>query len=307
MVIMEMYALLTFAMSLHHHIALFLLLGLSESLWAAPPVYQVTALDPTWTRNANGSYSITTPVEDYDMEVWERPLEDGKWSTSGNTITTTGKYYGYGDIKEASYGVDSTNLYVRITAASDELGEIGKPADPVGLKARQYFYFGVGLTSTKRFFLNIDDGSSVSEGSTFGQIGKVYRDNDGDAIGAGISVTYDDNNAEQNGNGFETEVAPSALLARRNGFSIEMMIALSALGLTSGEFSQVNFAYAGLAVSNPSSNTDVFANDQFRFAAGVGVEYDTVSVMPSVVPEPGSTLCLVVGTATLLLRRRRAQ
>ena len=244
---------------------------------------------------------MSTSAENYALEVWERPVEDSKWSISGSTITTTGKYYAYGDLQQAAYGLDATYLYASITAVGDFIGEVGQSPSTVGLKARYNFYFGLGTDPTDRFLLNIDDGSAVATGS-FSSLGKVFQDANGDALGAGLSVTYDSSGGAESGtNGFESEIAAGQLLSRRTGNTIEMAIPLASLGLTSGDFSQVNFMYAGLATSNPSSPTDIFANDAYSATPGSGVEFDTLSL----VPEPGSALTVLAGMVTLLLQRRR--
>lgn len=246
---------------------------------------------------------MSTSAENYAYEVWERPVEDSKWSISDGMITTTGKYYAYGDLQQAGFGLDATYLYASFTSVGDFIDEVGQSPTFVGLKARYNFYFGVTGDLTKQFLLTIADGSSVRT-SSFGSIGKVYRDANGDALGSGLTITYDSSGGAEQGlsNGFESEIATGSLLARRTGTTIELAVPYASLGLNAADFSMLAYAYAGLATSNPSSNTDLFANDQFSARAGSGVEYDTLAL----VPEPGSAVLTLSGALMLFgISRRR--
>jgi len=63
----------------------------------------------------------------------------------------------------------------------------------------------------------------------------------------------------------------------------------------------------GIAISNPSSAADLFANDEFPFASGNGVEYDTVALAmsPVAVPEPGAVSFVLIATILSGIRRSR--
>jgi hypothetical protein len=268
---------------------------------AQTPVYQYTRYDPTWTHIGGGVYTMSASAEYYPWEVWERPLEDGKWTTNAVTYTTTGKYYAYADLQEGSFGYDSTWLYVKFVSAGAFIHEVGKSPEAHLLNARYNFYFQATGVATNRFLLNVPDGSAISTGG-FSPVGKVYQDANGNVLGSGLTVTYDSSGgAEKNlTDGFEKEILPGELVGRRSGTTVELALRYTGLGLTSSSFNSLPFAYIGLAVSNPSSNNDIFANDEFPFAAGFGVEYDTL-----IVPEPSAAILFLCGTTGLLVRRRR--
>ena len=75
-----------------------------------------------------------------------------------------------------------------------------------------------------------------------------------------------------------------------------MAVLLSDLGLVLSDFdTDLDYAYTGLAVSNPSSSdTDLFVNDHFPESIGSGVEYDTLQ-MGTLVPEPATLIVLLIG------------
>jgi hypothetical protein len=152
-------------------------------------------------------------------------VEDSKWSISGGLITTTGKYYAYGDLQQAGFGLDATYLYASLTSVRDFIHEVGQSPGVVGLKARYSFYFGVTSDLTKQFLLTIDDGSAVGT-SAFGSIGKIYQDANGNALGSGLTNTYDSSGGAEQAlsDGFEAEIAAGSLFARRTGTTIELAV-----------------------------------------------------------------------------------
>jgi hypothetical protein len=284
-------------------LSIILVLNAAGAALSQTPSYQTSLFDATWTPIGGGAYQVSTSAENYAYEVWERPVEDSKWSISADTITTTGKYYAYGDLQQAGFGLDAIYLYASFTSAGDFIHEVGQSPTFVGLKARYNFYFGVAGDSTKQFLLTIDDGSSVGTGS-FGSIGKVYQDANGNVLGSGLTITLDSSGGAEQGlsDGFEAEIATGSMLARRTGTTIELAVPYASLGLNASDFSQLAYAYAGLTTSNPSSPTNLFVNDQFSAAAGSGVEYDTLAL----VPEPGSSVLALSGALILFgISRRR--
>ena len=90
-----------------------------------------------------------------------------------------------------------------------------------------------------------------------------------------------------------------------------MAVLLSDLGLVLSDFdTDLDYAYTGLAVSNPSSSdTDLFVNDHFPESIGSGVEYDTLQ-MGTLIPEPATLLLLIVSglvaMGTRVLRKHRS-
>ena len=199
--------------------------GLASACLAAP-VYDVTVSDATWTPIGGGVYEASTSSEDYANEIWERSVEDGKVTLSGGIMTTTGKYYAYGDLAEGSFGSDSTYLYARFVTVGDFYQEPGLSPQTQGLKGKYVFYFGLDGDPTQQYVLSIDDGSSVSD-SGFASAGKVYQDSNGDVPGSGLNVTYDSSGgAESFSNGFDAELSTAVMLARRSGTTLEMELEL---------------------------------------------------------------------------------
>ena len=88
----------------------------------------------------------------------------------------------------------------------------------------------------------------------------------------------------------------------------EIAVKLSDLGLAMSDFeTAVDYAYAGVAISNPSDpNTDLFANDHFRYAKGEGQEYDTVLFGGGpLIPEPATMSLLALGGLAIVGKRRK--
>ena len=270
------------------------------------PAYGSDQADATWTPLGGGVYQVDTSAENYAEELWERSIEDNKWTTSGGVHTTTGKYYAYGDITTTTYTFDDDFLYLSVTTAGDFTDD-GGSISTSGLKGHYYYYFGRG---SERYALNIDDGSSLGSSWDSGYI-KLYEDSNVDLLGSGIAVTYDDTggNEANISDGYENEIS-GTIFARADTatHTVEMALGLAGLGWTEMDFYDAEFSMVGIAVSNPSSVTNLFANDEFPFASGSGVEYDTValSISPAAVPEPGvASLVLIAAMVSCARRSRR--
>ncbi len=266
----------------------------------AAPVYDQTYTDDTWTNIGGGVYQVSTAAEDYENEVWERSAEDGKITLSGGTMTTTGKYYAYGDLAEGSFGSDSIYLYGRFVAVGDYFQEPGKSPDVQGLKGKYYLYFGVDGDPTNQFVLIIDDGTAVSDAG-FADAGKVYQDANGDVPGSGLNVTYDSSGGGEASlsDGFESEISSANLQAQRSGLTLEMQLELSTIGLIQADLDDLSYMYLAIAISNPSSAQDLFANDEFSAAFGSGIEYDSLHL-----PEPSTGSLVLVGLVLIGCARR---
>ena len=279
-----------------HFLLRHLLLLIAALLALAPvclaaPTYDVMRADATWTHIGGGVYEVSTGAEDYANEVWERSAEDGKITLSGSTMTTTGKYYAYGDLAEGSVGSDATYLYAQFITVGDFFQEPGSSPQVQGLKGKYLVYFGLAGDPTKQYALVIDDGTSVND-SGFASAGKVYQDSNGDVPGAGVNATYDSSGgAESSSDGFENELSAATLLARRSGLTLEMELELASIGLSEADLADLSYMYLAIGISNPSSPQDLFANDHFSAAFGSGVEYDTLHL----IPEPGTALLLALG------------
>ena len=72
-----------------------------------------------------------------------------------------------------------------------------------------------------------------------------------------------------------------------------------------GTLGNMDYFYLGIAESNPSSTTALFANDEFTETIGSGVEYDTLALAGPAIPEPATLGLLVLGGLALLRRRRK--
>lgn len=260
------------------------------------PTYQVTGSDAVWTHTGGGVYTVSTSAEDWVNEIWERPVEDSKWSDGGGTRTSSGKYYGYADLVSASWGVGSDNmgndyLFSRWEVAGGFFHDAGSSPDfGAGFLGHYYFYYEPAGELGQ--VIEISGGDADGVGTSFGTAGKVkfYTEGtEGDVPGTGITVTGE-GGPSYGGSTVSGEI-------RRNGAVVETAVLLSDLGLTISDFNNLDYAYAGVAVSNPSSpNTDLFANDFYTNAQGFGVEYDTIRLGTSAaaIPEPSSFALLTM-------------
>jgi hypothetical protein len=288
---------------------------------AITPIYQFTDQDCTWTHQGSGSYTVDTACEDYVNEIWERPVQDQGWSDSGGTRTSNGavsnsKYYGYGDLKEASWGVgtnDGTDyLFARWEVVGDFIHEGGKSPESKELEGHYYFY--AQTTGEKGFAVevNLPKDLSSSFADDTGKLFAYTEDTINDAIGTGITVTFE-TGFDGYSQGGESKDAYGRTITSTH--VTEVAVPLADLGVTLADFDSVDYAYAGVAVSNPSAaNTDLFANDAFVEAAGSGVEYDTLrfSMTTVLVPEPstyvsGLGFIAILGFTVRRYRRKTVQ
>lgn len=290
----------------------------AAGLQAQTPVYQWSLADTVWSNLGGGVFQAPTNSELYSAELWERPLEDGKRTLVGENWQTTGKYYGYGDLTNASFGWDGTYLYGRFDSATSNRVEFGGAVSQDGLKGTYNLYFGFTNTSgvhiTNEFALRIADPGSavVTEGVwTSNGVAKVFQDVNNNVRGTGTLITYEDNTNEINvGDCYEIELsgASAALAVRRTGTAVEFALPyFTFLGLTTNDLMSLDYIIFGIAESNPSGVNQLWANDEFYSADGFGVEYDTVVLRNVEIPEP-SMMALatpVVGAVLLGLRRRR--
>ena len=269
------------------------------------PIYQVTGNDATWTETATqGEYTVPTSAEDYANEIWERPVEDNKWSDGGGIRTSSGKYYAYADLKSAAWGVGTSDgkdyLFVQWAVVGAFQHEVGKEKESKLLEAHYYFYaepFG-----QRAFAIEVSSGKDL--GSDFGDVsGKVntYEEVlEGDVPGTAITTTL------EGGDSFGNSQVKGEGRTNTTTFVTEVAVLLSDLGLVLSDFDMaLDYAYAGLAVSNPSSpDSDLFVNDHFAEAIGSGVEYDTLR-MGTLIPEPATVVLLLLGGPVLLRPKRR--
>ncbi len=276
------------------------LLSVTASGATINPIYQVTGDDATWTETSNqGEYTVPTSAEDYANEVWERPVMDNEWSDSGSTRTSSKMYYGYADLKYGAWGVDENYLYVQWEVVGDFQHEIGKAKENKLLEAHYYFY--AEPAGKKAFAIEVPSGKDL--GSNFGDVsGKVNiyeEDSEGDVPRTAITTT------EEGGDSFGDKQVKGKGRTNTSTFVTEVAVLLSDLGLTLSDFdTAVDYAYTGVAVSNPSDpGTDLFANDHYSETIGSGVEYDTL-LMGTTVPEPATISLLTIGGLAILRRKR---
>jgi len=266
-------------------LSLLFALFFSPCVSAAPvPDYAVTIGDAQWTETASkGVYEVATSNEVYSEERWERPVEGDKYTDSGGTRTSTAKYYAYSDVVSGEFGIDSNYFYAAIGVAGDFLHEPGKDEDTQGLKGKYYIYFDTGDVN-EQFALQIDDASGL--GGEF---------DDGDNIG--VAKVYGPDFGNEYDGDYDLQV-------RANGLVVEFALDLASVGLEAADFEQVDWLFAGVAVSNPSSAADLLIRDKYSDPDGNSVEYDTLVGGPLSIPEPAMISLLSAGACVTLLLRR---
>jgi hypothetical protein len=276
------------------------------------PIYQSSANDATWTHQDKGVYTVPQNAEDYPNEVWERPIQDDKWFEDGTTRTsgTTGgggEYWAYSDLKAAAWGVGASEgsdyLFVRWEVVGD-FKHIAGEDDPVTEELKAHYYFYAEPVGRDAFVIEVPAGKDL--GASYGS-GKVfiYSESNDDSVPGSSDITI----TEEGGDSFKDVQVKGVGRTNTTTYVTEVAVKLSDLGLTMNDFTtEVDYAYAGVAVSNPSDpNTDLFANDHYPYAMGSGQEYDTVLFDGgALIPEP-ATLSLLALSAVTILRKRRRQ
>ena len=272
------------------------------------PVYSYNETEPAAVESATepGVYTTPTSGEVYDMEIWERPFEDGKWSDSGGVRTSSGKYYAYNDIISSSFGWDDDYMYVSFTSAGDFIHEAGKDdPDTVGLEGQYYTYFSTDPNGVGGFLIQLDKGKDAPPDTFSNEKGKVYYDLNMDVGGpGGLSVTE-----EGTGFTFENELDDEAVYVRRLGTTtVEFAVDFDKVnmptdyGLNPSYLGNLAFMRTAIATSNPSGLSDLITNDAYPEAQGSGVEFDSVFFS---LPEPSVALFLLCGVLGLSCQRKR--
>lgn len=284
-----------------HYAAFIISIAVGQPASAAiVPVYQVTGGDATWTHAGEGVYTVPTSAEDYDNEIWERPVKDNEWIDADGTRTSNKVYYGYGDLEYGAWGVGAIDngegdpdngdyLFIRWDVVGAFEHEVGKDAEDKLLEANYYFYAE----------LPEDTGFAVKTvgkdlGSDYGVSGDVFVYTENVETDVPVDET-DITNTGQGGNSYGNETAAGEGRTDNTaigvGSVVEVAILLSDLGYTLSDFinNPLDYVYIGVAVSNPSApDTDLFANDHFSSAKGEGVEYDTMKLGEVVIPIPAA-------------------
>lgn len=296
----------------------------------------VSQNDCTW-EDVTGSGDYQTKdahCEDYLAELWERPVEDDKWeNVSGGADDGKkrlidgdgGKYYGYADLASGKAGADATWIYVQWTSNARFIHIEGKnsPEGSPELKGKYIFYFKAPGKDATAFYVDSAESTLGTGGSyTANSSLKIFQSQDGDdPPGTGIDQTFDNSDDENDSSGHETTIAQGDdtgdpirgrildLDGGSNYRTVEIAVKISDIdgysasdfAISQGIMSNLDYFYLGIAESNPSSTTAIFANDEFTEAIGSGVEYDTLLL----VPEPASMMLLVFGGLAALARRRR--
>lgn len=269
------------------------------SLSAIVPIYQQTSTDPTWTETSNqGEYTVATSAEDYDNEVWERPVQDNEWNDSGGVRTSNKLYRAYGDLRGGAWGIgtNADNNQDYIFARWEVVGafehEVGKSPESKPLEGHYYFYFEPA--GKKGFAIEVPSGKDL--GTDFddvsGKVNILFEASEGNTPGSSSE-------------GYENSQVKGKGRTNTSTFVTEAAVPLSDFGLSLSDFDiAVDYAYIGVSVSNPSSPADLFANEKFAEAQGSGQEYDTIK-MGHLVPEPSAVCLLLIGLVASLCRTRR--
>lgn len=268
------------------------------------PSYSLFASDVTATPIGGGDFTIPLTAEVYEQEIWERPFQDNEWSDDTNTglRTSTGLYYGYNDISSAAMGWNSDYLFASITVVGGFVQDNNNIDSGVGLKGTYYVYFSTDPNGAGGYLLELQSGTAAGSSFASGDA-LVYFDANGDVGGpGGLTVTEEGGSTD----GFNTSLGPNGLYVREiNGDTIEFALDLSGFNdLNPTYFDNLQFVRFGVATSNPSAPSDILANDEFREAQGVGVEYDT-TLIGFPIPEPSVPLVAGLGILGLFLRRTR--
>ncbi len=282
---------------------------------------EVWSHDPTATGIAGG-HTATASAYNYSAEQFELPVQASGWNYDGNpaatsgtllhsgSTTTPGKYWSYIDATQAVFTADSQYWNIRISVAGDYewAGDSGSAESPVGLKGKYYAYFGQFNTGDHYAF-NIDSGTGLSTSfDTAGGV-KLFEDST-DAgktppYGTAITTTFDDDNNEGNYSGYLSEISTSALTARTHYsagsvYDIEFRYDYTIGPIAKSFLEDLDYLYVGVAESNPSATSALFANDHFTENGGTSAEYDTI-----LIPEPSTGVLALLGLLCLTGRRRR--
>ncbi len=279
---------------------------------AISPTYQQFADDATWTHQGRGVYTVPQNAEDYPNELWERPIQDNKWFEDGTTRTsgTTGgggEYWAYGDLKAAAWGVGESDGHDYLFARWEVVGDykhIAGENNPVTEELKGHYYFYAEPVGHDAFVIEVPAGKDL--GSSYGS-GKVfiYSESNDDSVPGSPNIAI----TEEGGDSFKDVQVKGLGRTNDSTYITEVAVKLSDLGLTMDDFNTaVDYAYAGVAVTNPSDpNTDLFANDHYRYAPGKGQEYDTVLFTGGpLIPEPATVSLLALGALAILRKRRRS-